>query len=224
MTKKNKDVKILTCRVVLFDLDGVLVDSIANVERHWSEWARRHQLDVTHVLSHIHGRRTIDSIPELAPALPAELEARYLNDMQTLDTRDVVAMPGAKELLNQLAPEQWAIVTSGPATLARARLRAAKLPLPRFLISGNDVTKGKPHPEGYLKGAAMMNADAEDCLIIEDTIPGVEAAHAAHIPSIAVGATYPHTEPGKADLWIPSLALLHVVDSEEDEIALAVSE
>lgn len=225
MTKKKDYSKVLICRILLFDLDGVLVDSIANVERHWGEWARRHQLDTQQVLETIHGRRTIDTIRQVAPRLPAENEARYLDDMQTLDTNGVVATAGAAELLSQLAPEQWAIVTSGPATLARARLRAAKLPLPRLLISGNDVKQGKPHPESYLKAAELMQAEPEECLVIEDSLPGIEAAHAAHIPAIAVGNTHPRNELKSAELWIPSLKLLSIIDTEEEnEIALAVSE
>ena len=224
MTKKKDHTKVLICRVLLFDLDGVLVDSIANVERHWGDWAQRHQLDVKQVQAAIHGRRTIDTIRQVAPNLPAEQEARYLDDIQTLDTKGVVATKGAAELLAQLAPEQWAIVTSGPAILAKARLRAAGLPLPRLLISGNDVKQGKPHPEGYLKGAELMQAEPEECLVIEDSLPGIQAAHTAHIPAIAVGTTHPRTELKSAELWIPSLELLSIIDSEEDEIALAVSE
>ncbi|GCE22848.1 HAD-IA family hydrolase [Dictyobacter kobayashii] len=225
MTKKKDYSKVLICRILLFDLDGVLVDSIANVERHWSDWAKRHQLDVQQVLGTIHGRRTIDTIRQVAPKLPAEIEARYLDDIQTLDTKEVAATAGAAELLAQLAPEQWAVVTSGPATLARARLKAAGLPMPRLLISGNDVKQGKPHPEGYLKGAELMQAEPEECLVIEDSLPGIEAAHAAHIPAIAVGTTHPRNELKNAELWIPSLKLLSIIDTEEDdEIALAVSE
>ncbi|GLV54869.1 haloacid dehalogenase [Dictyobacter sp. S3.2.2.5] len=225
MTKKKDYSKVLICRILLFDLDGVLVDSIANVERHWSEWAKRHQLDVQQVLSSIHGRRTIDTIRLVAPKLQADNEARYLDDIQTLDTNGVVATEGATELLAQLAPEQWAIVTSGPATLARARLRAAKLPLPRLLISAHDVKQGKPDPEGYLKAAELMRAEPEECLVIEDSLPGIEAAHTAHIPAIAVGNTHPRAELKSAELWIPSLKLLSIIDTEEEnEIALAVSE
>lgn len=225
MTKKKEYKKILTCRVLLFNLDGILVDSQANRERHWSEWAQRHQLDVQEVLSSIHGQTTLNSIHKLAPTLPAEQEARYLNDIQTLDTRDVVAMPGALKLLEQLSSEQWAVVTSDPPLLAKARLRAAKLPQPRLLVSSLDVKQGKPYPEGYLKGAALMHADPEECLIIEDSLPGIEAATAAHIPAIAVGTTHSQTDFKDAEIWVSSLALLKVVDStEDDEIALAVSE
>jgi sugar-phosphatase len=225
MTKKNEYRKILTCRVLLFDLDDVLVDSIANRERHWTEWAQRHQLDVKRVLSSIHEHRTIDIIRLLAPSLPAEIEARYLDDIQTLDTRDVVAMPGAMKLLEQLAPEQWAVVTSNSPSLAKARLRAAKLPMPHLLVSGLDTKEDKPHPDSYLKGATLMHADPEECLIIENSPAGIQAATAAHIPAIAVGSTMTQADFKTAVICVPSLALLKVVDStEEDEIALAVSE
>jgi sugar-phosphatase len=225
MTKKKEYKTILTCRVLLFNLDGILIDSVTNRERHWSEWAQRHQLEVKPVLDSINEQTTLDIIHKFVPTLPAELEARYLNDMQTLDTRDVVAMPGALKLLDQLAPEQWAVVTSDPPLLAKARLRAAKLPQPRLLISGQDVKQGKPHPEGYLKGAALMHADPEECLIIEDTLSGLEAAIAAHIPAVAIGTTHEQADFKNAAIWVPSLALLKVVDStEDDEIALAVSE
>lgn len=181
------------CRVsaVLFDLDGTLVDSTAVVERLWGEWADRHSLDVRAILAISHGRRAHETMREVAPHLPdieAQAAERIRMEEEMLD--GVVALPGAERLLAQIPPERWAVVTACPPVLARNRLRAAGLPHPTVLVSGDDVANGKPHPEGYLRAAERLGVPPCECLVVEDAPAGVEAGLAAGMRVLALSTTH----------------------------------
>jgi HAD superfamily hydrolase (TIGR01509 family) len=178
-------------RILLFDLDGTLVDSIVPVERQWAVWAARHQLPLDPILKVCHGRPSIETMREVAPHLPnLEAEARDHLKREEQDCEGVVAVPGARELLASLPASSWAIVTSCNRALALARLEAAGLPVPPVLVNSDRVSRGKPDPEGYLLGAREMNADPAECLVLEDTPVGIRAGHAAGMRVLAVGTTF----------------------------------
>lgn len=183
--------KIYTCKAILFDLDGVLVDSTASVEHAWQLWAEQHGLDVKDILAVAHGRRSIETMRLIAPERATEQESEELNRIQARDTSRDVVVPGAAALLAALPVAQWAVVTSGPSFLASARLQATGLPQPDLFITGEDVQHGKPHPEGYLKAASLLGFAPEDCLVFEDAPSGIAAGLAAGIRVIAVATTYP---------------------------------
>src|SRR5258708_27479819 len=134
----------------------------------------------------------------VAPDVATDREAEALNLLQAQDTSRDVAVRGAAALLAALPPEQWAIVTSGPLVLARARLQAVGLPLPAVLVTGEDVLHGKPHPEGYMKSAYQLGVAPEDCLVFEDTPSGIAAGLAADMRGISVATTYPLAGPTTA--------------------------
>ncbi len=198
--------KTYSCKAILFDLDGVLVDSTVSVEHAWRLWAQHHGLNVTDILAIAHGRRSIETMRLVAPDVATDREAEALNLLQAQDTSRDVAVRGAAALLAALPPEQWAIVTSGPLVLARARLQAVGLPLPAVLVTGEDVLHGKPHPEGYMKAAHQLGVAPEDCLVFEDAPSGIAAGLAADMRVIAVATTYPLAELTMATSAIQMLA------------------
>ncbi len=210
-----QNIKNVLCHAMLFDLDGVLVDSIASVERNWREWALIHDLDPQLVLSAIHGRRAEDGIRLLTPNLPLQEEVRRIEAMEISDTTDIVALPGAAKLLSLLPPTSWTVVTSGSRALATARLQAAHLPVPTAFISADDVSHGKPDPEGYLKGAEILGVAPEQCIVIEDQLPGIHAARAGRMQSIALGPAFSSTDRRLADAWVPNLESLQVEVRED---------
>ena len=179
----------IECRGVLFDLDGVLVDSTPAVERVWTRWAEEHQLDARSVVKQAHGRPSIATIRELLPHADHAAEDRKVARWEIEDSADVVALPGAAELLRTLPESRWAVVTSGTRALATARLRAAGLPVPQGFVTANDIQNGKPHPEPYLLGAKRLALRAEECVAIEDAPAGIRAARAAGTRVIAVRTT-----------------------------------
>ncbi|HEX8849421.1 MAG TPA: HAD family hydrolase [Gemmatimonadaceae bacterium] len=180
----------LAADALLFDLDGVLVDSTANVERHWRDWATSRGLDVARILSVVHGRRAIDTIREQAPHLDAERELAALVAAESSETRGITVIPGAAELLASLPEERWAIVTSGPHPVALARLHAVGLPVPRVLVTADRVKAGKPDPEGYLAAARTLGAAPARCVVVEDAPAGVEAARRGGMRCVAVLTTH----------------------------------
>lgn len=198
-----------TCRAVLFDLDGVLVDSRAAIEQVWREWAAARGRDWRPFLAVAHGRRTSETIRLVAPELDAKEESRALDAMEAVEARGLVAFPGAADLVAAVG-DPWAIVTSGSPPVASLRLRTAGLPFPAVFVTSRDVRRGKPDPEGYLLAAGGLGALPEDCVVVEDSPTGVAAGKAAGMRVIAVCSTYPESALGDADVRLPALASLRV--------------
>jgi mannitol-1-/sugar-/sorbitol-6-phosphatase len=181
----------VTCRALLFDLDGVLVDSTTCIESTWRRWATEHSLDVAVVLNAAHGRRALETVRLVAPHLDAEAESRALCAHEARATAGVSEARGAAALVKSLPPDRWAVVTSGVRAVAEHRLHYVGLPIPPVMVCADEVSRGKPDPEGYLAAAARLGVVPRDCVVVEDAPFGLEAAHAAGMPSIAVASTYP---------------------------------
>ena len=162
-----------SCSAILFDLDGVLVDSTRQVDREWREWASRKGVDGDAVMAIAHGVRTIEVIRLVASHLDVEAEAAAIESHEAHDQTGVVVMPGALELVRSIPDGRWGVVTSGSRLLARNRLRYCGLPVPKMLVTSDDVTHGKPDPEPYLKGAHQLGFAPVDCLVIEDAPAGI---------------------------------------------------
>ena len=205
----------LECDAILFDLDGVLVDSTTRVAETWERWARKHQLDPARVIAAAHGRRTIETVKLVAPHLAATEEVATLEASEAINTEGVFEVPGARQLLQSLPPDAWAIVTSGIRAVATLRIRHTGLPMPRVLVCAEDIHRGKPDPEGYLTAAELLGVDPEGCVVIEDTPPGLEAARAGGMRSIGVGGTYAADALTMADYTIPRLDALKI--SQEND-------
>ncbi len=197
---------IFTAKAILFDMDGVLIDSTPAVERVWRRWAIEHRLNPETVIQQAHGRRSVETIRAVAPHMDAERENLKVEQMEIDDKEGVTALPGASQMLRSLPPERFAIVTSATRPLAVARLGYAQLPVPRFIITADDVREGKPSPQPFLAGAALLGVAPEDCLVFEDTPAGVAAACAANMQVIAVSTTYSEDELKSANVIAGSLA------------------
>lgn len=196
---------IFSCRAILFDLDGVLIDSTPAVARVWARWATAHGISPELAIAHAHGRRSIETIRAIAPHMNAEKENLLVEQMEIEDKEGVTAIPGAARLLTSLPQNRFAIVTSATTPLARARIGYAGLPLPENLVTANDVMQGKPSPEPYLKGAELLRTAPRDCLVFEDAPAGIDSAHAAGMKVIAIPTTYPVADISNADAVVISL-------------------
>jgi sugar-phosphatase len=167
------------CAALLFDMDGVLIDSTPAVARVWHRWAVERGFNAEEVVAHAHGRPSLTTVREYLPNSDHEAENREVERREIADLDGVVPLPGALELLASLPAERWTIVTSCTRRLAEVRLRAAGLPLPKSFITSNDIRNGKPHPEPYLKGAAVLGFSPAECIVVEDAPAGVRAGKAA---------------------------------------------
>lgn len=193
---------------VLFDMDGTLVDSTAVVVRLWRQWAARHGVDPEAVLAVSHGRRGDDVVAEFAPVgtdVPAEVA--WLAARELTDQDGIVRVPGAAELLEALTLERVAVVTSATRELAALRMSAAGLPVPPVLVGADEVTRGKPDPEGYREAARRLGVEVARCLVVEDAPAGLEAGRASGARVIAVATTL-RPEALEAWDWVPDLAAL----------------
>jgi mannitol-1-/sugar-/sorbitol-6-phosphatase len=174
---------------LLFDLDGVLVDSTPAVERVWRQWAVEHGFDPADVVLQAHGRPSLATIREYLPEADHEAENRKVEKAEIEDLGGVIALPGALKLLNSLPPERWTIVTSCTRPLAEVRIRAAGLPVPKEFVTATDISNGKPHPEPYLKGASKLGVAADRCLVVEDVPAGIRAGKSAGMQVAALRTT-----------------------------------
>lgn len=180
-------------------MDGVLVDSTPAVERVWRKWAAERNLDPEYVVEMAHGRRSVETIRIVLPHVKAEDENMMVEQMEIEDREGVTVVPGAPELLRSLPPDRFTIVTSATRPLASARLGYGGLPVPERYVSADDVSRGKPDPEPYLKGAALVGFAPEDCIVIEDSPAGVASGKAAGMRVLALTTTYSIKELAPAD-------------------------
>jgi sugar-phosphatase len=202
----------LLASAFLFDLDGVLADSTASVFRAWTTWANRVGLEPAELLPKVHGRRAIDTIRAVRPDVDADAELDFLIGLETTDNHDVVPIPGARELLSALPIDAWAVVTSGIEAVATARLVAAGVPLPRVMISAESVSRGKPDPEGYVRGAKELGVAPELCVVVEDAPAGAAAARTAGMRLLALTTTHGAEELEPADLIVADLSFVRLTE------------
>src|SRR5690348_7919980 len=198
------------CDALLFDLDGVLVDSALCVQRICTDWAIARGLEPDEVLRWSQGRRVQDTVRLVAPHLDVDTEVATLISMEAATTDGLYPVAGTHALLNALPPNAWAVVTSGARPVATLRLTHVRLPLPQTLIAGDDVERGKPDPEGYLAAAAALGVRPSDCVVVEDAPAGLAAARAAGMRSIGIAGTYAASELPDATVVVPSFASLTV--------------
>ena len=206
----------MRANALLFDLDGVLVDSAECVRSVCTSWALARGLDPDLVLRTAQGRRVQETVRAVAPHLDADEEVAVLVDTEARTTSGLYPVPGAAALVASLPPRAWAIVTSGARAVAMLRLRHVNLPIPQTLITADDVAHGKPHPEGYLAAARALGLASEACVVVEDAPPGIEAARAAGMRSIGIAGTFPASALGHATVVLPALSALRVRATPEE--------
>ncbi|MER5645385.1 HAD-IA family hydrolase [Streptosporangium sp. NPDC002524] len=195
----------MAIKALLFDVDGVLLDSSATHRRIWDAWSDMRGLDRDLVWSLTHARRPEDTIRDVAPGLDPATERKVLNQLMIKEGDAFPAAPGTVSLLDKLDQRPWALVTSGSRAPVHRRFQLASLPLPPVQIYGEDVQRSKPHPEGYLKAAELLLVDPSDCIVIEDAPHGITAGKAAGCTVVAVATTHPSHNLIKADACFPSL-------------------
>ena len=175
---------------LLFDNDGVIVSSIASVNRCWRRWAEHYGVPVGEDFEIEHGTRAVDAMQKLVPGIDVAEGLKVIEDMELEDVADLEVLPGVKTLLESLPMERWAIVSSATYRLLVGRLKVAGLPVPERIVSGDRVVHGKPHPEPYLRGAEMIHSAPGDCIVIEDAPSGARAGKAAGCRVLGVLGTH----------------------------------
>jgi mannitol-1-/sugar-/sorbitol-6-phosphatase len=210
---------VRTVSAVLFDLDGVLVESREATERVWLEWARMNGIGDDELRSAMHGVRSVEVVRALRPELDAVAESDAIERLQAEDLDGLRAIPGAAEALHALRENRVALVTSATRALAAARLGAVGIRLPAVVVYAGDVSRGKPDPEGYLAAAERLGVDPAEAVVIEDSPPGIEAGRAAGAATVAVTSTHAASALTAADVVIETLHELPGVLAERFDAA-----
>ena len=208
----------ISCAALLFDLDGVLINSTPAVARVWRHWAVEHGFNPEEVVARAHGRPSLTTVREFLPNADHQVENREVERREIEDLDGVVPLPGALDLLSSLPEDRWTIVTSCTRPLAEVRIKAAGLPLPRKMITSNDIEHGKPHPEPYLKGAGVLGVPAMECVVLEDVPAGVRAGKSAGANVIAFTTTVKATglKDAGADWILNNCADIRLLDRVKD--------
>jgi sugar-phosphatase len=206
---------VVETKGLLFDMDGVLVSSIGSVRRSWRKWAKMYGVPDADNYEVPHGMRAIEIVKSLRPDIDPKVGLDAIEDIEVEDVADLVTLPGVKNLLESLPKDRWAIVTSATKRLTVRRLEVAGLPLPERLITADMVENGKPHPEPYMRGAALLGFRNEDCIVVEDAPSGVGAGKAAGSRVLGVIGTHTLQELHQADWAVTSLGGLTMTSAAE---------
>jgi sugar-phosphatase len=205
---------LIRCQGILFDMDGILISSLGSVERSWTKWAEMRGIDPESSLKTAHGRRAIETVALLRPDLDSQAELKIIEDLEIADNDGLRALPGVCDLLRSLPSDRWTVVTSATEKLARARLADGGIPVPKRLVTADQVTRGKPHPEPFIAGAALLGFKPEDCMVFEDSSSGAIAGRAAGCTVIAT--TFSHS--------VESLAAAHYLIKDLTEVTATQDE
>jgi sugar-phosphatase len=181
----------MVAAAVALDVDGVLIDSAAVHGRVWAAWADHHDLDPEIVWRETFGRRPEDTVAALHCGLDPAAERHALDELLVMHEHEIEAFSGARTLLEALRARPWTVVTSGSRAATYERFRRLGLPLPPAGVFGEDVKRGKPDPECYLRACTQLAITPEDCVVVEDAVPGIAAAHAAGCYVMAIATTHP---------------------------------
>lgn len=208
---------IIHCQAVIFDLDGVLIDSTELIEQQWREFANHTGLDPEYVIDVAHGRRTEDVLKTLFPETDSADLAMTLEEKEGIQTDGLKIFPGVKSLLELLPSERWAVATSGARATAMTRLNFGDLPIPTTLITAERVKKGKPDPEVFLKAAEGLGANPTDCMVIEDAPAGIQAALNAGMKAVGVETSHSRKDLANATAIIPNAGYLELLPTEKNK-------
>lgn len=206
-------------RGILFDMDGVLVSSLGSVERSWETWAKARGIDPALAIRTAHGRRAIETVRLLRPDLNDMEELQWLERMEIADNIGLETLAGVERILDHLPEKYWTVVTSATERLARSRMELGGIRVPARIVSAEMVSQGKPDPEPYRKGAALLGLSPAECLVIEDSASGAKAGHAAGCKVLATLYSHALDSLKDADWVVGSLEDVHVqVAGDELEV------
>lgn len=218
---KSQYTKIFVCDAIIFDLDGTLVDSAICIEKMWRIWAKENNVDYHKIASVAAGRTTLETMKIVAPELATKKMADKFAERESKETEGLKQINGAKEVLESIPKEYWAIATSGSKLLATSRITSAGLPFPEILVTSDDITNGKPNPEPFLKAAHRLGVVPEKCVVFEDSITGINAAVAAGAKVIAI-KTPKLSGLDSAIFDLTDVEISHVVLAEKTKLKIEI--
>jgi mannitol-1-/sugar-/sorbitol-6-phosphatase len=203
-------------------MDGILISSIGSVERSWTKWALLRGVDPALARETAHGRRAVETIAKLQPDLDSEAELTVIEDLEVADNEGLTVLPGVLDFLAALPADRWTVVTSATERLARVRLAVAGIPVPEKLVTADKVTRGKPDPEPFLAGAALLGVAPAECVVFEDSPSGVSAGRAAGCTVVATTFSHSAESLEAANYLVRDLTEIRI-ESASDEIVIQLT-
>lgn len=213
---------LIHCKGVLFDMDGILISSLGSVERSWTKWARLRGIDPDYAIGIAHGRRAIETVAQLRPDLDSQAELKFIEDLEIEDNEGLTVLPGVLDLLATLPKNAWTVVTSATERLARVRLAAGGIPVPDRIVTADQVKQGKPNPEPFLAGAALLGIPPEQCVVFEDSSSGAKAGRAAGCTVVATIFSHAAETLEAAHYLVPDLKDVRA-EREADGLAIRLT-
>jgi len=195
----------ISCQAVLFDMDGILISSVASVERSWTKWALLRGIDPETAIRAAHGCRAIETVAQLRPDLDSTAELKLIEEIELADGKGLDVLPGVLNLLATLPPNRWTVVTSATERLARLRLALSGIPVPEHIVHADSVTEGKPNPAPFLAGAALLGFAPQECVVFEDSSSGAAAGRAAGCTVVATPFSHSVSSLGAAHYLVKDL-------------------
>ena len=207
-----------TIKAIIWDLDGVIIDSADEHRRAWQRLAREEKVTFTDEdFWSTFGKRNIDILAivwgPLTPEQAQERGKRKETYFRDLIRQTATPLPGSMELMRSLHEAGYLQALASSAPIENIQLISEVLGLERYLtalISGETVPLGKPAPDIFLKAAQALHIESSYCLVIEDAVAGVEAAHAAGMRCIAVAGNRDLPDLRKAELMVKTLLEVNV--------------
>ncbi len=205
---------------LIFDMDGVVVDSNGTHRDAWIEYNARHGIVTTdEMLGRMYGRRNDEIVRDYFGAHLSEEEAVAHGAAKEALYREMIAphvnqslVPGVREFLEAHQELPIALATNAEAANADFVLQeTGLLPLFRFVVDGQQVTHAKPHPEIYLLAAKLLGIDPASCIVFEDSYAGVAAGIAAGMRVVGIQSMHrelPGTVLTVPDFHDPALSRL----------------
>jgi len=203
-------------------MDGILISSIGSVERSWTKWALLRGVDPALARETAHGRRAVETVAKLRPDLDSEAELMVIEDLEVADNEGLTILPGVLDFLAALPADRWTVVTSATERLARIRMAVAGIPVPEKLVTADNVARGKPDPEPFLAGAALLGVAPAECIVFEDSPSGVAAGRAAGCTVVATTFSHSAESLEAANYLVRDLAEIRI-ESASDEIVIQLT-
>ena len=203
-------------------MDGILISSIGSVERSWTKWALLRGVDPAFARETAHGRRAVETVAKLRPDLDSEAELMVIEDLEVADNEGLTILPGVLDFLAALPADRWTVVTSATERLARIRMAVAGIPVPEKLVTADNVARGKPDPEPFLAGAALLGVAPAECVVFEDSPSGVAAGRAAGCTVVATTFSHSAESLEAANYLVRDLAEIRI-ESASDEIVIQLT-
>ena len=214
---------MIECKKFIFDVDATLVDTQAVIDNIWKKWCETVGVSYVDMSQYIHGRKIEETLHCISPSYACDVQVEKVKSIALSEMTKAQEISNAHSFIANLSPNAWGIATSGPKKVATTSLLASGFDLPKVMICAEDVLKGKPDPEPFIKAAHALNVTPSECVAFEDSPSGVLSAKRAGCFTVALLTSHKEDELEDADLIVQGFEYLSVVKNRNDTYCLEIA-